>query len=89
MARFIAFALAYIAIGLLAFAFSHEIATSMNRFSVRFYEFFPALKKALPLSRLAGTPRNYKSGLYAFRILGILMILFGVVFLGLVMLHRR
>jgi hypothetical protein len=64
--KFFAIALSYIALGLLAFTLSHEIATAMNRFSVRFYEFFPALKKALPLSRLAGTPQNYKSELYCF-----------------------
>ena len=84
MNEFIAFALVYIALGAMAIVFSHEIASGMNRFSVRFYEMFPALKKAISLSRLAGSPQNYKSSLYFFRILGVMMIGSGVVFLGLV-----
>jgi len=87
VAEFIALAFAYIALGAMAFIFSHEIAAAMNRFSVRFYEFFPTLKKAIPLSRRAGSPRNYKSSLYFLRILGGLMIVAGIVFLGLVMLR--
>jgi len=88
MRELMVFALTYMALGVLAFVFSCEIASAMNRFSVRFYEVFPALKKAIPLSRLAGSPRNYKSSLYFFRILGALMMLAGTVFLGFVMLHR-
>jgi hypothetical protein len=83
------FALTYCAVGLVLFRFAHEIATAVNRFSVKFYELFPALKR-LPLgSRLAGTPQNYKSLFYCSRILGGLMMTGGLVFLGLVMLRRR
>ena len=82
------FGLAYVALGVLAFIFSHEIATTANRFSVRLYEIFPALK-ALPLSRFAGSQRNYKTMFYLFKILGALMALAGTLFIGLVMLHLR
>ena len=84
-----AFAIAYMTLGLLAVLFSHDIAEALNRFSVKFYEMFPALKKAIPLSRLAGTQQNYKSSLYYFRVLGVLMLICGVAFLGLVLLGHR
>jgi hypothetical protein len=80
-------AMTYCALGLLAVMYSHQIATAMNRFSVRFYEVFPILRK-VPGARLAGTPQNYKSALYFFRILGTLMMASGIAFLGLVMLER-
>ena len=88
MNEFIAIALTYLALGALAVALSHEIAPGLNRFSVWFYDMFPVLKKAISLSRFAGSPRNYKTGLYFLRVLGVMMMLFGVVLLGLVMLRR-
>ncbi len=78
----------YIAGGVLALVFSHELATALNAFSVRFYQWFPSLKKRIPLSRLAGTQTNYKSSLYYFRGLGILMLVGGTLMLGLVLLRR-
>ena len=83
------FGLTYVALGVLAFIFSHEIATAANRFSVRFYEIFPALKRALSLSRFAGSQRNYKTTLYFLKILGALMALAGTVFLGIAILNRH
>jgi hypothetical protein len=49
-----------IAMGALLFVFSRELASLLNRASVKLYEFFPRLK-ALPRSYLAGTDRNYKT----------------------------
>ena len=77
----------YSAVGILLFFFSREIATFMNGVSVRFYEIFPRLK-ALPRSRFVGTEQNYKTMFYCFRIVGALMALAGIIFLGLILLHQ-
>ena len=84
-----AHALADVAIGILLIYFSHEIATELNRLSVKVHEVFPRLKDILPGLQLAGTSRNYKSSLYFFRFVGAFMVLFGTFFLGLVVLHYR
>ena len=39
------FAMVYLAVGLLLFIFSHELAQGLNPFSVQVYEIFPTLKK--------------------------------------------
>jgi hypothetical protein len=54
------FAMAYLAVGLLLFIFSHELAQGLNRFSVQVYEIFPTLKK-IPFSHRAGSISKYKS----------------------------
>jgi hypothetical protein len=79
----------YIALGALSILFSHELATALNNFSVKFYEMFPVLKKRIPLSRLAGTQTNYRSTRICFRLLGALMLLGGALFLGKIMVHVR
>ncbi len=80
---------AYIAAGVFVTVFCHELATALNAFSVKFYEKFPGLKKRIPLSRFAGTQRNYKSSLIYFRILGFLLLAGGTVMLGIVLVVRR
>ena len=80
--------LTHLAIGLLLFIFSHELADSLNRLSVRLNTTFPMLKK-LPLSHLAGSPSNYKSSFYFFRIVGIFMVIAGLFFLGMEMVPHR
>jgi len=82
------FAMTYLTAGLLFIIFSHEFAEGSNQLTFRFYEFFPALKKLLPASRLAGTVKNYKSLYYFSRILGISMTLVGFIFMGMIMLYR-
>ena len=82
------FAVTYMTIGILVCFFSRDLARGMNWFSVKFYDAFPLLKKAMPLSRLAGSTLNYKSSLYFYRGLGSIMILAGVVALGFVLLYR-
>jgi hypothetical protein len=39
--------MACLAVGLLLYIFSPELAQGLNRFSVQFYEIFPTLKKYL------------------------------------------
>jgi hypothetical protein len=82
------FAMAYLAVGLLFFVFSHDLANGLNRLSVRVYENFPMLKK-LPFSHLAGSVRNYKSTFYFLRVWGILLAIAGLVFIGMEMLWTR
>jgi hypothetical protein len=82
------FGIVYVVVGALLFSLSPEIADGLNRFSVRVYDFFPSLKK-LPFSSNAGSELNYKSSFYFFRILGILMCVFGALALGSVLLHRK
>jgi hypothetical protein len=77
MSEFRTFGLECIAVGALVFAFSHEVATGANRFAVKFYEVFPAIKKALPSSRHAGTERNYKTIYYVYKALGAVLMLIG------------
>ena len=77
----------YAALGVLLFILSGEIATLMNRVSVRLYEIFPKLK-SLPRSRFAGTQQNYKTMFYTLRIVGALMALTGAIFVWLTLLHR-
>jgi hypothetical protein len=76
-----------IAMGALLFVFSRELASLLNRASVKLYEFFPRLK-ALPRSYLAGTDRNYKTTFYVLRALGVYLVVLSTVFLGLYVLHR-
>ncbi len=73
--------------GALLFVFSRELASLLNRASVKLYEFFPRLK-ALPRSYLAGTDRNYKTTFYVLRALGVYLVVLSTVFLGLYVLHR-
>jgi hypothetical protein len=81
-----AFAITYMTLGILAGVFSRDIANAMNRFSVKFYEVFPWLRKALPGSRLAGSQLNYKTTLWFLRALSVLMTIVGTVSLGLSLL---
>jgi hypothetical protein len=87
--QFILFATTYMTLGLFMILFSREIAEGMNRFSLKFYEWFPKLKKMHPFSRFAGSALNYRTTLYVFRGFGGFMVLVGVVFLGLLLLDRR
>jgi hypothetical protein len=76
-----------ILMGGLLFVFSRELASLLNRASVKLYEFFPRLK-ALPRSYLAGTDRNSKIIFYALRALGVYLVLLSTVLIGLYMLYR-
>ncbi|HET8924501.1 MAG TPA: hypothetical protein VFN26_16070 [Candidatus Acidoferrum sp.] len=89
MLSWILFAATYIALGALLIFFSHELATSINRVSMKFYEIFPPIKKRIPLSRLAGTQTNYRISRIYFRLLGAVMLLGGAILLGKVMMYRR
>jgi hypothetical protein len=82
-----AFAMTYITLGLLHFIFAHEFAGTINRFAFRFCEFFPALKRPLPSSGIAGTDRNYKSLYYFAKIFGAFMVIAGDTFLGMALLR--
>ncbi len=79
---------AEVGIGALLVTFAHDVATWGNRFSVKLYETFPALKK-LPRSRLAGSQLNYKYMFYALRFAGAVMLVGGTMLLGLVMLRWK
>jgi hypothetical protein len=81
-------AMTYIGIGALFVAFAHDIATTVNRLSVKPYERFPALKR-LPRSELAGSQTNYKSTFYFLRIVGAFMLVAGILLLGAEVLHRK
>ena len=89
MLSWILFAATYIALGALLILFSHELATALNKLSVKFCEIFPSIKKRIPLSRLAGTQTNYRSSRIYFRLLGAVMLLGGAILLGKVMMFRR
>jgi hypothetical protein len=77
-----------IALGNLLFIFSRDLASLLNRASVKLYEFFPRLK-ALPRSHLTGTERNFKCMFYVLRGLGVYLVVLSTVFLGLYMMHLR
>jgi hypothetical protein len=87
MFGWILFADMYIALGALSILFSHELATAVNKLSVKLYEMLPAIKERIPLSRFAGTQKNYRSTRIYFRLLGALMVLGGAVLLGRLMMH--
>jgi len=76
--------LADITVGALFITLAHDIAMIGNRFAVKIYEWFPPLKK-LPRSHLAGTELNYKYLYYFFRVVGTLLLILGILFLGLEM----
>ena len=76
-----------IALGTLLIIFSGELASFLNRASVKLYEFFPRLR-TLPRSHLAGTERNYKVMFYVLRSLGVYLAALSTVFLGIYILHR-
>jgi hypothetical protein len=86
--HFVLCAFVDIALGALALFFSQDLARGMNRFSVKFYETLPRLKKAAPQSCLGRFSTELHNQHVLLSRAWDAPDVFGALFLGLVLLHR-